>query len=144
MLIIVQATQIVPHFACPSVTASDRSRLLLSLKSIEKVFPKPILPSTNALTRFLAGYFSGFYPHYPFTHAPTFKLEACSPELSLAMMAVGAQERFETSSAKNLFNLSKALLLDSQQQRSRIENGRALSDAANQLIDEMRCLLCLA
>ncbi|PYH97537.1 hypothetical protein BO71DRAFT_427025 [Aspergillus ellipticus CBS 707.79] len=144
------ATQIIPHFASPNVTSSDRSRLLFSLGRIDKAFHNSNLPSTNALTRYLAGYFTGFYPHVPFTHAPTFELQSCSPELCLAMMAVGALDRFETTPATDLFHLSKALLFDSQQKRNRSETRKSMSSSGNenmlnmQLIDEVRCLLCLA
>jgi hypothetical protein len=88
----------------------------------------------------LAGYFTGFYPHIPFTHLPTFKLEACSPELCLAMMALGALDRFENTSATQLFYFSKALLLDSQQRRAQAD----VEGHVEQSIDEVRCLLCLA
>lgn len=147
---LIAATQIVPYFTTPSVTASDRSRLLASLGEVNKSFSNPRLPSNNALTRYLAGYFTGFYPHVPFTHPPTFKLESCSPELCLAMMAVGALDRFEKTSATELFYLAKALLIDSQQRRARSEPMRQIAPCTDdplqekQLSDEMRCLLCLA
>ncbi|KAJ5094042.1 hypothetical protein N7456_009903 [Penicillium angulare] len=144
------ATQIVPHCASPKVTLSDRSRLLLSLGRVGKLFPHPNLPSSNALTRYMAGYFTGFYSHCPFTHVPTFKLDSCSPELSLAMMALGAIDRFEFTSAVELFYLSKALLFDSQQHRARSTINRRIDSCTEELrlrrqsIDEVRCLLCLA
>ncbi|KAL4738339.1 hypothetical protein BDV11DRAFT_171066 [Aspergillus similis] len=132
------ATQIVPHFASPIVSPTDRERLLFSLARVADVFPNPALPSTSALTRYLAGYFTGFYPHTPFTHALTFRLETCSPELYLAMMALGAIDRFETASATQLFYYAKSLLLDTQQNRGSVSYENAPS------IDEVRCLLCLA
>ncbi|KAJ5673316.1 hypothetical protein N7507_002443 [Penicillium longicatenatum] len=144
------ATQITPHFSVPSVTLSDRSRLLLSLGQLDTIIPHPTLPSSNALTRYLAGYFTGFYALYPFTHPPTFKLESCSQELCLAMMAVGAQDRFETTAARELFNFSKALLFDRQKNRTRSETRQSVPSSCNEtslkspLIDEVRCLLCLA
>ncbi|KAJ5159322.1 uncharacterized protein N7500_008973 [Penicillium coprophilum] len=145
-----QATQIVPHCANPTVTYSDRLRLLRSLHRVRKLFPGHDLPSISALTRYMAGYFTGFYPHAPFTHGPTFKLESCSPELCLAMMALGAIDRFEYTSATELFCLSKALLFDSQQCRARLQMRRVIdiSDqdhtSRKQPMDEVRCLLCLA
>ena len=57
------------------------------------------LPSCDALTRFVAGYFSGFYSHAPFAHAPTFKVEGYSPELLLSMVAIGAVYRYESHTA---------------------------------------------
>jgi hypothetical protein len=98
----------------------------------------------------MAGYFTGFYAHVPFTHTPTFKLDSCSPELCLAMMALGAVDRFEFTAATELFYLSKALLFDSQQHRVRSETRRPTdpfrknASLQKQLIGEVRCLLCLA
>ncbi|KAL6230843.1 hypothetical protein BDW75DRAFT_234101 [Aspergillus navahoensis] len=66
------------------------------------------------------------------------------------MLAIGAMDRFEVASATELFYLAKALLLDSQQRRARYEMKRPTgsvgdgSVSARQLIDELRCLLCLA
>ena len=144
------ATQIIPHFSCPIVTSSDRSRLLFALETTQKAGTTLSLPSANALTRYIAGYFTGFYPHFPFTHAPTFKLESCSPQLCLAMMAVGAQDRFETTPATELFYLSKALLFEKQHSRTRPEVRQSQSSLSNHstrksnILDEVRCLLCLA
>jgi hypothetical protein len=98
----------------------------------------------------MAGYFTGFYAHVPFTHTPTFNLESCSPELCLAMMALGAVDRFEFTAATEIFYLSKALLLDSQEHRAQSEIRRPIDPSRDdttlqrQLIDEVRCLLCLA
>ncbi|CAG8948506.1 unnamed protein product [Penicillium salamii] len=145
-----QAAQLVPHCANPTVTYSDRFRLLCSLGRVDNLFPGHDLPSISALTRYMAGYFTGFYQHVPFTHGPTFKLESCSPELCLAMMALGAVDRFEYTAATELFYLSKALLFDSQQSRARSQMNRVIgvSDpdhtSRKQPMDEVRCLLCLA
>ncbi|KUL81817.1 hypothetical protein ZTR_09066 [Talaromyces verruculosus] len=143
------ASQVVPYFATPRFTTSDRSRLLARLEGVNETFPNHRLPSNDALTRYLAGYFTGFYPHCPFTHVPTFKIASCSQELCLAMMAVGALDRFENSAANQLFYLAKALLLDSQECRVQYELRNSVSNTNDpllekQLIDEMRCLLCLA
>ncbi|KAL4756612.1 fungal specific transcription factor domain-containing protein [Aspergillus foveolatus] len=129
---------IVPHFASPSVGPTHRARLLDLLARVADVFPNPALPSTSAPTRYLAGYFTGFYPHTPFTHDPKFRLEACSPELCLAVVAVEAIDRFETASATQLFYYAKSLLLDTQGNRGSATSGDAPS------IDGVRYLLCLA
>ncbi|KAL4901990.1 hypothetical protein BDW74DRAFT_187005 [Aspergillus multicolor] len=133
------ATQIVPHFPSPSVTQHDRTRLLSSLVRLSDKLLNPTLPSTSALTRYLAGYFTSFYPHVPFTHTPTFRLEACTPELCLAMMAVGAIDRFETRAAMQLFHYAKALLLDTQRHKAHMVPFANVSS-----VDEVQCLLCLA
>lgn len=65
-------------------------------------------------------------------------------------MAVGAQYRFETTAARELFHFSKALLSDRQKSRTRSEIRQSMPSSCNKtslrlpLIDEVRCLLCLA
>lgn len=65
------------------------------------------------------------------------------------MLAVGAQDRFETTSARQLFHFSKALLFESQRGRmdtvihwpgSSSERGMSNFES----IDQLGCLLCLA
>ncbi|KAL3495470.1 hypothetical protein BJX62DRAFT_222663 [Aspergillus germanicus] len=65
------------------------------------------------------------------------------------MMALGAVDRFEFAAATELFYLSKALLLDSQQHRVRSEPRKPSAAEEHttlrkQMLDELRCLLCLA
>lgn len=147
-----KATQIVPHCANPTVTSHDRSRLLASLRRLDETSSGHDLPSSSALTRYMAGYFTGFYPRSPFSHGPTFKLDSCSPDLCLAMMALGAIDRFEYASATRLFHYSKALFFDSHQHKARSQMNRATgvssikndNTSQRQSMDEVRCLLCLA
>lgn len=140
--------QIVPHFAPPIFTEIQRSRLLLSLN--DSILLGESFPSCDSLTRYLAGYFTGFYPNVPFTHAPTFKLEACSPELCLAMMAIGAAHRYESLSAVKLFHSSKARLLGQERQRELAAMERLIYPididaqiAPRNYNDMICCLLCL-
>jgi hypothetical protein len=107
------------------------------------------LPSTSALTRYLAGYFTGFYPQVPFTHAPTFRFETCTPELSLAILTVGALYRHEFHSAVKLFSFAKALLLERQRQEDKAAIVRLAHSTGDNMpvqrnyIDEIQTLLCL-
>ncbi|KAB8266013.1 hypothetical protein BDV32DRAFT_156168 [Aspergillus pseudonomiae] len=139
--------QIVPHFTHPTVAEYQRNSLQQSINGFG--LPGWKLPSSDSLTRFLAGYFTGFYPYAPFTHAPTFRFDACSPELLLAMFAIGASNRFEYNSAINMFYVSKAILLERQHQRERgmlerLMNHRTSDDFVERdYMDEVRCLLCL-
>ncbi|KAB8276444.1 hypothetical protein BDV30DRAFT_31714 [Aspergillus minisclerotigenes] len=139
--------QIVPHFTHPTVAEYQRNSLLQSINGFG--LPGWKLPSSDSLTRFLAGYFTGFYPYAPFTHAPTFRFEACSPELLLAMFAIGAANRFEYNSAINMFYVSKAILLERQHQRERgmlerlMNHGTSNDFVERDYMDEVRCLLCL-
>ncbi|CAI7615774.1 unnamed protein product [Penicillium manginii] len=62
-------------------------------------------------------------------------------------MAVGAQDRFETTSARLLFRFSKALLFDSQQRSIARNQSESLSEGGTssfESIDRLGCLLCLA
>ncbi|KAI9925312.1 hypothetical protein MW887_006240 [Aspergillus wentii] len=146
------ATQIVPHCVNPTVTDTDRSRLLASLGRLGEASPSYDLPPSSALTRYMAGYFMGAYPRSPFSHGPTFKLESCSPAFCLAMTALGAIDRFEYASATQLFHYSKALLFDGHQYKARSQMNRAIgvssmnidNKSQKQSMDEVRCLLCLA
>lgn len=63
------------------------------------------------------------------------------------MMTVGAQDRFETTSARQLFHFSKALLFDSQQRRMGSNGDQSSSERSTssfEPIDQLGCLLCLA
>ncbi|KAL4886302.1 hypothetical protein BJY04DRAFT_100400 [Aspergillus karnatakaensis] len=102
------STLIVPHFAPPINTDRQRVGLYNSLHC--EIWSRCTFPSSDSLTRFLAGYFTGFYPHVPFTHAPTSRVDECSPELILAMLALGAMNRYESRSAIKLFYSAKAVL----------------------------------
>jgi hypothetical protein len=85
----------------------------------------------------------------PFTHAPTFKLDECSPELCLAILAVGAAARYESKSATQLFHYARLMILERQSLRTRAalrELTTSESDAtavSRTDTDEVSCLLCL-
>jgi len=97
----------------------------------------------------MAGYFSGFYAHAPFVHAPTFKVDVCSPELLLAMAAIGAVYRYESHTATGLFYAAKTIFLERQRQEERslikrlAGNDNANSMARRDIVQEIHCLLCL-
>lgn len=56
-----------------------------------------MLPSRLSMARYVTGFVDGFTRHHPFIHMPTFRVTnyTRSPELVLALLAVGAQHRFE-------------------------------------------------
>lgn len=74
----------------------------------------PALESPSYLTwlRYVSGYLEGFARDFPFIHIPTMRSESCTPELLLAMAAIGACERFEHHNSLQLFLTSKTILLD--------------------------------
>ncbi|RAK89411.1 C2H2 transcription factor [Aspergillus costaricaensis CBS 115574] len=69
-----------------------------------------ILPSCHSLSRFINGFFDGFYPHLPMVHIPTFRIDECDPEMLLAMCALGAESRHENRKAAFLFRAAKEIL----------------------------------
>ncbi|KAL4860589.1 hypothetical protein BDV12DRAFT_181349 [Aspergillus spectabilis] len=141
--------QIVPHFPHPVITGPQRHGLLQSLGVLRDLMPHFKLPSCDSLTRFLAGFFTSFYSQAPFTHAPTFKIEECPPELFLAMTAVGAIHRHELHQAIQLFYAAKAMLLEHQRNKNNNMIRRSThlqavgTTTGRNIIHEIRTLLCL-
>ncbi|CAK7270751.1 hypothetical protein SEPCBS57363_004263 [Sporothrix epigloea] len=76
---------------------ADHNSIKSRLEEFSSVLPADfVCPSRHTLTRFLEGYVSGFHEHLPFLHLPTLLPGEMSPELILAILAVGAQYRFES------------------------------------------------
>ena len=75
------------------------------------------VPSRHSLSRYLEGCSRGLFEHLPFLHAPTFSTAEAAPELILAMAAIGAQFRFETSQSLVLFYAAKSILQNQVQRR---------------------------
>ncbi|KAI9150754.1 Nicotinate catabolism cluster-specific transcription factor [Paramyrothecium foliicola] len=92
-----------------NISAECHEHLARSLEPFQDVLPDFVLPSRHALTRYLSGYFDGLHSHLPFIHVPTFRRENSGPELFLAMVAVGAQYRFESQCGLYLFDAAKAV-----------------------------------
>ncbi|CAG8893443.1 unnamed protein product [Penicillium egyptiacum] len=103
------------------ITDDHRNRLLRALGRSHTAMPEPLFPSCHSLTRFVNGFFDGFYPHIPVVHIPTFKAEDCEPEIVLAMAALGAQYRHEHRKAVLLFYAAKATLQQNAHERERME-----------------------
>lgn len=95
------------------VSIQDRQLFILRLENFNSVLPSGFNPpSRPALSRFLAGYINGLNEHLPFIHIPTLSVARCSPELSLALAAAGCHYRFENNRGIELFQASKAILLE--------------------------------
>lgn len=100
------------------VSDGDRQIFVNKLASFDSAMPKGfIAPSRHSLSRYLAGYISGFHEHLPFIHVPTLSVAASAPELVLALAAVGAQYRFENSRGIELFYAAKAVVLEQIRKR---------------------------
>lgn len=69
------------------------------------------------MARYIAGFVDGFTHHHPFIHMPTFRITnyTRSPELVLALLAVGAQYRYEYSRAIDLYRVGRSIVLGRMQ-----------------------------
>ncbi|KAJ3541036.1 hypothetical protein NM208_g4791 [Fusarium decemcellulare] len=71
-----------------------------------------IVPSRVTMSRYIAGYVEGFAHHHPIIHIPTFSITNYneSPELVMAIMAIGAQYRYEHLGGVALYRASRAII----------------------------------
>lgn len=133
------------------VDEHHRSHLISLLETYKDILPGFRLPSRHALTRYISSFFQGFHTHLLFVHLPTLRLNDLSPEFILAIMAAGAQYRFEHQNAQKFFNAAKAIVLHKTESTAdNRKNPEAFgptkdSIAANELweIDIIRTLLVL-
>lgn len=108
------------------ISAVDHTVIKTRLEEFSSVLPNDfVFPSRHTLTRFLEGYMSGFDEHLPFLHLPTFAPAEAAPELLLAILAVGAQYRFEKNRGYALWFAAKAIAME-QIRRRRISEVHAL------------------
>ncbi|KAJ5387454.1 hypothetical protein N7509_009995 [Penicillium cosmopolitanum] len=131
-----------------TVTPQHRTRLLLALSKDSHATPDDsLLPSHHSLTRFMNGFFDGFYPHVPIIHIPTFSIDDCDPGIFLAMSALGAQYRHEHRKAVSLFHASRKILQQSSREKGRTElysNISVGSDSQNTTLEGCCALLLIA
>ncbi|KAH8204361.1 hypothetical protein TruAng_001524 [Truncatella angustata] len=93
------------------VSAMDHTVIKNRLDEFSSVLPNDfVFPSRHTLTRFLEGYVGGFHEHLPILHLPTLTPAELSPELLLAILAVGAQHRFESHRSNALCHEVHGLL----------------------------------
>lgn len=78
-----------------------------------------LLPSKHTVCRYIEGYFSGFHAHLPFLHIASVSFSTISPELILAILAVGALYRFQRRQSDQLYMAAHALV--QHKVRSRVE-----------------------
>lgn len=92
------------------VSAMDHTVIKSRMDEFSSVLPNDfVFPSRHTLTRFLEGYVSGFHEHLPILHLPTIAAADLAPELLLAVLAVGAQYRFESHRSNALWYAAKAV-----------------------------------
>jgi len=101
------------------ISAIDHTTIKNRLDEFSSVLAADfVFPSRHTLNRFLEGYISGFHDHLPFLHLPTLLPTDLSPELLLAILAVGAQYRFETNRGHALWYAAKVVALEQIRRRN--------------------------
>lgn len=101
--------------SCPwLISEPQRLQFNEALTPFQHVIPKFKLPTRLSIARYMSGFVDGFSNHHPFIHVPTLRIVAChrSPEMILALLAIGAQYRYETKAANALYQAGRSIMLD--------------------------------
>ncbi|ODM23092.1 hypothetical protein SI65_00681 [Aspergillus cristatus] len=87
---------------------------LQRLQFNDTLIPQFILPTRASIARYMSGYVDGFTDHHPFIHVPTLRILSYhrSPETILALLSIGAQYRYETKTARALYQSSRSIVLE--------------------------------
>jgi hypothetical protein len=101
------------------VTEKQRAHLESLLASFSNVLDDFELPSRYTLARCVQGFVEGFQQHLPLMHIPTLRIDNLDPGLALALCAVGAQYRFESSTGIQMFYAAKAVVFEQIRRRDR-------------------------
>lgn len=119
------------------LTEDQRRELGSMLKPYSAAMGQFMLPSRLSLTRYIAGFMDDFIHHHPFVHKPTFRLEnyARNPEMILALLAVGAQFRFERARALSLYRAGRSIILERMKsgELSRLSTDRYADSSSSSL-----------
>lgn len=100
------------------IAAADHTVIKSRLEEFTSVLPADfVFPSRHTLTRFLEGYVGGLHEHIPFLHLPSILPAELSPELILAILAVGAHYRFESHRGNALWYAAKAVAFEQIRRR---------------------------
>ncbi|KHO01732.1 uncharacterized protein MAM_00733 [Metarhizium album ARSEF 1941] len=114
------------------ISAADYNIMKGHLDEFSAVLPSDfIFPSRHTLSRFLEGYIGGFHDHIPFLHLPTLVPVDVAPELLLAILAVGAQYRFESNRGYALWYAARTVALEQIKRRHSSEVDALLPTAAS-------------
>ncbi|KAK4093233.1 transcriptional regulator family: Fungal Specific TF [Purpureocillium lilacinum] len=114
------------------ISAVDHNVIKNRIDEYSSVLPSDfVFPSRHTLTRFLEGYISGFHEHLPFLHLPSLTPSELAPELLLAILAVGAQYRFEFNRGYALWYAAKAVATEQIRRRHSSEVHALLPTAAS-------------
>ncbi|KAH0601552.1 hypothetical protein MHUMG1_00429 [Metarhizium humberi] len=114
------------------ISVADYNIMKSHLDEFSAVLPNDfIFPSRHTLSRFFEGYIGGFHDHLPFLHLPTLVLVDMAPELLLAILAVGAQYRFENNRGYALWYAAKTVAMEQIRRRHSSEVHALLPTAAS-------------
>ncbi|OAA59460.1 Transcription factor [Cordyceps fumosorosea ARSEF 2679] len=113
------------------ISNADYAVIKKKIDEFSSVLPSDFaFPSRHTLTRFVEGYISGFHDLLPVLHLPTLSPAVIAPELLLAILAVGAQYRFESNRGYALWYAAKAVALEQIRRRRNLDIHAPLSNAA--------------
>ncbi|KAM3515516.1 hypothetical protein MY11210_000889 [Beauveria gryllotalpidicola] len=114
------------------ISVADYSVIKKKLDGFSSVLSSDFaFPSRHTLTRFVEGYISGFHDLLPVLHLPTLSPAAIAPELLLAILAVGAQYRFESNRGYALWYAAKSVAMEQIRRRHSSEIHALLPNAAS-------------
>ncbi|KAG6000116.1 hypothetical protein E4U21_005810 [Claviceps maximensis] len=114
------------------ISLTDHNIMKCRIEEFSSILPSDfIFPSRHTLTRFLEGYLRGFHQRVPILHVPTLSPTCMAPELLLAVLAVGAQYRFEGRRGCALWSAAKAVCLEQIRRRNCSEVHGLLPTAAS-------------
>lgn len=93
------------------VSKEDYQYILSKVNYIRSNLPDSFsMPSKYVFCRYIEGFFTGSHEHLPFLHLSTVSIANLSPPLILAIMAMGAQYRFERERAVRFYKVSRSLI----------------------------------
>ena len=96
-----------------NISIESREAVLAKLAAFANVIPVGFrLVSRHSLSRYIAGFITGFHEHLPFLHIPTMSVETASIELTLALAAIGAQYCREPEKGLEIFKVAKSICIE--------------------------------
>ncbi|KAJ4322071.1 hypothetical protein N0V84_005009 [Fusarium piperis] len=108
-----------------AVSTVAYDKLTAEVVKHEHVLPESFtLPCRQTLSRYVASYIRGFYPHLPFVHIPTSCLENMAPVLLLTLAATGSFYGFEHTHGYAMILLAKSIITEKLEQRRRESTSR--------------------
>lgn len=93
------------------ISKDDYQAVVSHIANVRHILPESFsIPSKYVFCRYIEGFFTGSHEHLPFLHFPTVSVAYLPPHLTLAIIAMGAQYRFERARAVLFYRASKSLI----------------------------------